>query len=325
MNQEILKKYAHTLLKYGVNLQEDQTLVISVDVENKDFAVIVTEEAYELGAKEVVLNWRCSPIARQRLLHAKESVLERPANWIPEFYKQYIDDKAAFLSLISANPKALEGIPTNRISLQSRNLNKALSFYHTAIMNSSVTWCVASVPTVLWADLLGYEGTDEEKIEQLWATLLQLCRIEGVEPKDTYRHHMAKLRHRCEALNKLDLKALRYTCKNGTDLLLELPEGHIWLGGEESSKDGTIFNANIPTEEVFSAPQYNGVNGIVYSTKPLIYHGNAISDFSFTFKEGKIVDYTAKEGYEVLKELIETDVHLILHASKIVMVYLKKN
>lgn len=307
MNQDTLKKYAHTLLKYGVNLQQDQTLVISVDVENKDFAVIVTEEAYELGAKEVVLNWRCSPIARQRLLHANESVLEKPANWIPEFYKQYIDDKAAFLSLISANPKALEGIPTDRISLQSRNLNKALSFYHTAIMNSSVTWCVASVPTVLWANLLGYEGSDEEKIDQLWATLLKLCRIEGVEPKDTYRHHMAKLRHRCEALNKLDLKSLRYTCENGTDLLLELPEGHIWLGGEESSKDGTIFNANIPTEEVFSAPQYNGVNGVVHSTKPLIYHGNTISDFSFTFKEGKIVEYTAKEGYEVLKELVETD------------------
>ena len=307
MNQEIFKKYAHTLLKYGVNLQQDQTLVISVDVENKDFAVIVTEEAYELGAKEVVLNWRCSPIARQRLLHANESVLEKPANWIPEFYKQYIDEKAAFLSLISANPKALEGIPTDRIALQSRNLNKALSFYHTAIMNSSVTWCVASVPTVLWANLLGYEGTDEEKIDQLWATLLKLCRIEGIEPKDTYRHHMAKLRRRCEALNKLDLKSLRYTCDNGTDLLLELPEGHIWLGGEESSKDGTIFNANIPTEEVFSAPQYNGVNGVVYSTKPLIYHGNTISDFSFTFKEGKIVEYTAKEGYEVLKELIETD------------------
>ena len=307
MNQDTLKKYAHTLLKYGVNLQQDQTLVISVDVENKDFAVIVTEEAYELGAKEVVLNWRCSPIARQRLLHANESVLEKPANWIPEFYKQYIDEKAAFLSLISANPKALEGIPTDRIALQSRNLNKALSFYHTAIMNSSVTWCVASVPTVLWADLLGYEGTDEEKIDQLWSTLLKLCRIEGIEAKDTYRHHMAKLRHRCEALNKLDLKALRYTCENGTNLLLELPEGHIWLGGEESSKDGTIFNANIPTEEVFSAPQYNGVNGVVHSTKPLIYHGNTISDFSFTFKEGKIVEYTAKEGYEVLKELVETD------------------
>ena len=307
MNQDTLRKYARTLLQSGVNLQENQTLVVSVDVENKDFTVIVTEEAYRLGAKEVVVNWRSSPITRQRLLHAKATVLENPANWIPVFYEQYIDDKAAFLSLISANPNALTGIPTERISLQSRNLNKVLSFYHTAIMNSTVTWCVASVPTVLWADLLGYKGTDEEKIDQLWQTLLKLCRIEGIKPKDTYKHHMAKLRHRREALNKLDLKALRYTCENGTDLLLKLPEGHIWQGGEEQSKDGTVFNANIPTEEVFSAPQYNGVNGVVYSTKPLIYQGNTISDFSFTFKEGKIVDYTANEGLDVLKELVETD------------------
>ncbi|SNV65509.1 Aminopeptidase pepS [Veillonella rodentium] len=307
MNQDTLRKYARTLLQSGVNLQENQTLIVSVDVENKDFAVIVTEEAYRLGAKEVVVNWRSSLITRQRLLHAKATVLENPADWIPIFYEQYLDDKAAFLSLISANPNALTGIPTERISLQSRNLNKVLSFYHAAIMNSTVTWCVASVPTVLWADLLGYKGTDEEKIDQLWQTLLKLCRIEDIEPKDTYKHHMAKLRHRREALNKLDLKALHYTCENGTDLLLELPEGHIWQGGEEHSKDGTVFNANIPTEEVFSAPQYNGVNGVVYSTKPLIYQGNTISDFSFTFKEGKIVEYTAKDGLDVLKELVETD------------------
>ena len=94
-----IKKIRPYITKVRRKFQQDQTLVISVDVENKDFAVIVTEEAYKLGAKEVVLNWRCSPIARQRLLHANESVLEKPANWIPEFYKQYIDDKAAFLSL----------------------------------------------------------------------------------------------------------------------------------------------------------------------------------------------------------------------------------
>ena len=95
MNQETLKICTY-LAKVRRKFTRRPNLVISVDVENKDFAVIVTEEAYELGAKEVVLNWRCSPIARQRLLHAKESVLERPANWIPEFYKQYIDDKDAF-------------------------------------------------------------------------------------------------------------------------------------------------------------------------------------------------------------------------------------
>ena len=307
MNQELLRKYARTLLQSGVNLQEKQTLIVSVDVDNKDFAVIVTEEAYQLGAKEVIINWRHTPITRQRLLHADASVLETPAKWIPVYYEQYVEEKAAFLSLISANPKALAGIPTERISLNSRNLNKVLSFYHTAIMNSSVTWCVAAVPTVLWAELLGYEGSDEEKLNQLWLTLLKLCRLNDVEAKETYAHHMAKLRHRREALNALDLKALRYTCENGTDLLLELPEDHIWQGGEEFSKEGIKFNANIPTEEVFCAPQWNGVNGKVVSTKPLIYQGNPISNFSFTFENGKIVDYTAEEGLDILKELIETD------------------
>lgn len=105
----------------------------------------------------------------------------------------------------------------------------------------------------------------------------------------------------------MNLKSLHYTCSNGTDLTVELPTNHIWQGGAEASKDGVIFNANIPTEEVFSAPQYNGVNGVVHSTKPLIYQGNPINNFSFTFKNGKIVDYTAEEGLDILKELIETD------------------
>ncbi len=307
MNRELLRKYARTLLESGVNLQENQTLVVSVDVDNKDFAVIVTEEAYQLGAKEVVINWRHAPIARQRLLYANQEVLETPAKWIPTYYEQYVEEKAAFLSLISANPKALAGIPTERISINSRNLNKVLSFYHTAIMSSTVTWCVAAVPTVLWAELLGYKGSDDEKIEQLWQTLFKLSRIEGVEMKDSFKHHMSRLRKRTEILNNLELKALRYTCENGTNLLLQLPEGHIWQGGAESAKDGTIFNANIPTEEVFSAPQWNGVTGTVVSTKPLIYHGNEINNFSFTFEDGKIVDYRAEIGYDILKELIETD------------------
>lgn len=307
MKEELLRKYARTLLACGVNLQENQTLIVSVDVENKDFALIVTEEAYQLGAKEVVINWRYAPIAKQRLLHAAQEVLETPAKWIPTYYEQYVEEKSAFLSLISANPRALAGVPSERISLQSRNLNKVLSFYHTAIMSSAVTWCVAAVPTVLWADLLGFEGSDDEKIEQLWQTLFTLSRIDGVSEEESFENHMKRLEERTDKLNALDLKALRYTCENGTNLLVQLPEGHLWLGGAEKAKDGTVFNANIPTEEVFSAPQWNGVEGTVVSTKPLIYHGNQISNFSFTFKGGKIVDYSAEEGYDILKELIETD------------------
>ena len=307
IDTNLLKKYAHTLLVDGLNLQKGQALLINVDVDSKDFAVIVTEEAYALGAKDVILNWRHTPITRQRLLHADQSVLENPADWIPVYYRGIVDDKAAVLSLISANPKALAGIPAERISMQSRNLNKALSFYHTEIMSSGLTWCVASVATPLWADLLGYTGTEEEKVDALWNEIFTLCRIANVDEDQTITAHLARLKERTEALNKLNLKSLHYTCPNGTDLTIQLPEGHIWQGGAEASKDGIIFNANIPTEEVFTAPQYNGANGVVHSTKPLIYQGNPIEDLSLTFESGKIVDYKATVGQEVLKELVETD------------------
>ena len=162
IDTNLLQEYARTLLVNGVNLQKNQILVVNVDVDSKDFALILTQEAYSLGAKDVVLNWRHTPITRERLLHADKEVLAHPAKWIPVYYQEWVDQKAAFLSLISANPKALAGIPTDRISLQSRNLNKALSFYHTAIMSSGVTWCVAAVATALWANLLGYNGTEDE-------------------------------------------------------------------------------------------------------------------------------------------------------------------
>ena len=175
IDTNLLKEYAKTLLVNGVNLQKNQILVVNVDVDSKDFALILTQEAYKLGAKDVVLNWRHTPITRERLLHADKEVLAHPAKWIPLYYQEWVDQKAAFLSLISANPKALAGIPTDRISLQSRSLNKALSCYHTAIMSSGVTSCVAAVATPLWANLLGYNGTEDEQVEALWNEIFTLC------------------------------------------------------------------------------------------------------------------------------------------------------
>lgn len=307
METNRLKNYAHALLTTGVNLQKDQTLVINVDVENSDFALIVTKEAYALGAKEVVVNWRSTEIGKERLLHAPEDVLSNPAPWIPTYYQTYVDRGAAFLSLISANPKALAGVPSERIAMQSRNLNKTLAFYHEAIMDSTLTWCVASVATLRWAELLGFTGTDSEKLDTLWSEIFTLCRLENVADEETLPKHLERLGHRTKAMNDYHFKTLHYTCSNGTDLRIDLPKNHLWQGGAEAAKNGTIFDANIPTEEVFSAPQYNGVNGIVYSTKPLIYQGNEINEFHFTFENGKIVDYDAKVGKEHLKHLIETD------------------
>ena len=305
--KENLHQYARLLLQEGVNLQQDQLLVINGDVENKDFVYIVVEEAYALGAKDVHINWRSTITAKSRLTHAKDTVLANPAPWIADMYHHIVDSNACILSLISANPFAYEGVPSEKIALSSRSMSKLTKFYHEAIMDSSLTWCVASVATLTWANLLGYEGTDDEKVNRLWNTIFTLCRMKNVSEDESFSTHLNRLAQRTATLNDLQLVSLHYTCPNGTDLTIALPEGHLWLGGKEASKKGIIFDANIPTEEVFTAPHYAGANGTVYSTKPLIYDGNQLEEFYFTFKDGKVVDYGAKEGKEYLTNLIETD------------------
>ena len=305
--KENLHQYARLLLQEGVNLQQDQLLVINGDVENKDFVYIVVEEAYALGAKDVHINWRSTITAKSRLTNAKDTVLANPAPWIADMYHHIVDSNACILSLISANPFAYEGVPSEKIALSSRSISKLTKFYHEAIMDSSLTWCVASVATLTWANLLGYEGDDDEKINRLWNTIFTLCRMKNVSEDESFSTHLNRLAQRTATLNDLQLVSLHYTCSNGTDLTIALPEGHLWLGGKEASKKGIIFDANIPTEEVFTAPHYAGANGTVYSTKPLIYDGNQIEEFHFTFKDGKVVDYGAKEGKEYLTNLIETD------------------
>ena len=305
--KENLHQYARLLLQEGVNLQQDQLLVINGDVENKDFVYIVVEEAYALGAKDVHINWRSTITAKSRLTNAKDTVLANPAPWIADMYHHIVDSNACILSLISANPFAYEGVPSEKIALSSRSMSKLTKFYHEAIMDSSLTWCVASVATLTWANLLGYEGDDDERVNRLWNTIFTLCRMKNVSEDESFSTHLNRLAQRTATLNDLQLVSLHYTCPNGTDLTIALPEGHLWLGGKEASKKGIIFDANIPTEEIFTAPHYAGANGTVYSTKPLIYDGNQIEEFYFTFKDGKVVDYGAKEGKEYLTNLIETD------------------
>lgn len=307
MNEQLLIDYAQVLIKTGVRLREGQTLVINSEVESYPFIRLLTKEAYACGAKEVVMNWRDGEIGREKLLHAPENVLTNVKPWVPEFFRNYLADDMAVISLVSANPYLLAQVPPKKIAMNTKATRQALKFYQESIMSSKIKWCVASVPTLTWANLLGLEGTDEEKMDQLWHIILELCRIEHVHEDDRFPNHIDRLKERTEALNGMNLKELHFTCPNGTDLKIELPQGHLWMGGAEESTEGEIFCANIPTEEVFSAPSKYGVSGIVYNTKPLSYQGNLIDGFHLVFEKGKVQSFAAKEGEEILKKLLETD------------------
>lgn len=305
--KEKLQAYSHLLLTTGVALKKNQPLVISAEVENADFVHILAEEAYQLGAAEVTVNWRDGFLLKNKLTHASIERLKTVNSWVPEYYHNHLDADSAFISLVSANPELLAEVPSDRIATHSKAMSQTIRFYHEAIMKSENTWCVAAVATELWADLLHLEGSTTEKVNQLWDIILKLCRLRDVSQEEIFPAHLQHLAQRTQTLNELNLVSLHYTCSNGTDLTIEMPDQHIWQGGAEKSKDGILFTANIPTEEVFSAPLRTGVNGVVYNTKPLIYHGNTIDNFCLTFKDGKVVNFTAETGKDILSELLVTD------------------
>jgi len=138
----------------------------------------------------------------------------------------------------------------------------------------------------------------------LWKNIFAAARVGDGNAVDKWGTHVASLKKRVSALNEYRFKALQLKNNAGTDLRMELPENHVWLGGGDVAKDGFPFLPNIPTEEIFSAPKADGVNGTVVGTMPNVFRGNLIEDFSITFKDGKVVSFDAKAGKEHLENMI---------------------
>lgn len=307
MNQKTLENYAHLLVKKGVNIQKNQTLVINSPVECAEFAQIITKKAYEEGAKEVILNWNDELITKLKFLHASDEVFDEYPEWMKVFYLNNAHKDAAFLSIVASNPELLKDVNSKRIVRFQKAASKAIEEYRNQTMSNKISWCISSIPTNAWAKKVFPDVSEDEAKEKLWEAIIKTVRADDKDPITAWEEHISNLSKRSKLLNESNFKMLKFHNKLGTELTVELPVGHIWLGGTEHTPNGVEFIANMPTEEVFTLPKKTGVNGIVYSSKPLNYNGNLIEDFSITFKDGRIVDFKAKTGYETLKSLIGTD------------------
>jgi len=308
MKTEILKKYAALVIRVGVNLQEDQPLVIHAPISCADFVHALTEEAYAAGAYDVAVNWNDEEFAHIRFRQAQaERFREFPA-WRKAFYDDHAARDAAFISIAAENPDIFSDIDPKRLTDASMAAGKALMDYRARLMSNKNTWCVVSVPTTAWACKVFPDCSSEEAVEKLWSAILSAARISGTDdPVSAWHAHIERLQKITAFLNAHDFAELRYQNNLGTDLCIELPKGHIWMGGAEKSAAGTVFAANLPTEEVYTLPKRDGVNGTVVASKPLHYNGNLISGFTLRFHEGKVVEYKAQQGEEHLKELLHTD------------------
>jgi aminopeptidase len=306
MNTEMLKKYAELVVKTGINLQEKQQLLINSPIECASFARMIAEKAYEAGAINVIVDYNDENLALVKYNKAPMETFEKEPTYLALAREELLKEKTAFISISARDPELLSGVDSNKISTLAKTTSKTLKKFSSALMSNEVQWCVASIPTKAWAKKIFPDVSELEAIEKLWNSIFSIVRIDKEDPVAAWNEHLTNLKTRSEYLNKKNFKYLYYKSE-GTDLVVELPEAHIWISGEEDSKDGVKFVANMPTEEVFTLPKRDGVNGYVTSKKPLNYGGNLIDNFKLTIKDGKIVDFTAESGAEILKGLLDTD------------------
>ncbi|MDF2569308.1 MAG: Aminopeptidase 2 [Sporomusa sp.] len=307
MNNKMLEKYAQLVVETGVNIQKGQTLVITTPIECAPFARLIAEGAYQAGARDVIMNWKDELSSKTRFLQAPDEIFDEFPEWQKEFYLSYVRNGAAFVSIAASDPELLKEVNPDRVVRVQKASNNALKEYRERLMSNKNAWCIVSIPTRSWAKKVFPEVSEEEAVEKLWVAILKAVRVDTNDPVAAWQEHSRALKQNMNYLNTHKFKMLHYKNSLGTDLKVELPDGHIWLGGPEHTTEGVQFVANMPTEEVFSLPNKTGVNGTVVSSKPLNYNGTLIDNFSLTFKDGRIVDFKADQGYDVLKKLVETD------------------
>ncbi len=303
-----LKEYARLLVEVGLNVQKGQTLVLSSPVECAEFARLCAGAAYDVGCREVVVQWSDAALTREKYLRAADEVFDEFPEWQTRFLTDYAEAGAARLSVSGADPEALRGVDPERMLRAERASKKPLERYRRLYMSNFVPWCVAAFPVPGWAKKVFPGCPEEEAMEKLWEAVLASVRITGDgKAVERWREHLALLEARKNRLNELRFRSLHYTNSLGTDLTVRLPEDHLWAAGSSVTPKGQVFVPNMPTEEIFTAPLRTGVDGVVRAALPLVEQGNVIEDFSFTVKEGRITEVRAARGEEFLRAAVSLD------------------
>ena len=305
-----IENFAKLAVEFGVNVKEGEDVLINSPIESPELARLITKAAYEKGARLVSVDWRDDTLTRLAFENQDQETLNEVASWKIEKLKyQIADKKSNRISIASEDPDLLKGLDQKKISEAVRENSKATKEFVKYTMNDIVSWLVISVPTTKWAKKVFPDLSEEEAYNKLWEVILDVSRVSDSweETKANWENHIKTLEEKAKYLNDHQFDKVHYESKNGTDLWVKLPKDHIWMSAGSKNAKGDLFIPNMPTEEVFTAPQYDGVDGKLVATKPLVYNGVVINNFEFIFENGKVVDFDAKEGKETLAKMLESD------------------
>ena len=308
MNAKMLWQYARLVVGVGINVQKGQPVMINCPVESAEFARMLTTAAYDAGASDVHINWRDDYCARQHWLHAEDAAFDSVYPW--EVMKRIELAKAGVgvISVAASDPENLKGVDPERLRRYGMAAGRDLKEFSKMQMSNAIPWCVVSVPIASWAKKVFPEVEDEgAAIEMLWEEIFKAVRItEDGDAVAEWRAHCERIEGYAKRMTDYDFAELHYKNSIGTDLRVRMPENHMWLAGGDYCK-GVKFVANMPTEEVFSAPLRTGVDGTLVAAKPLVLNGNVIEGIRFRFENGRIVDIHADKGEETLRAEVELD------------------
>ena len=302
-----LDGYAQLLVRTGCALRKGQELVVQAPVERADFARRVVREAYDAGAGHVTVIWSDDAIARMDYLNVDLAWFEHVPAWKREQLDGLAQAGAAFLFLEGTDPMALDGVDPAKPAAARKASNTECRAFRTGLDFGRNVWCIAGVPVEAWAKKVFPGVSGAEAVYRLWVAILEVARADGDDPQGAWETHNATFEKNKRLLNTAAFDRLHYTSSNGTDLTIGLNRGGIWEGGAGRTQDGTIFFPNMPTEEVYTSPDRMRAEGVVHSVLPLVHAGRIVRDFWLRFEGGRVVDYDAAEGRDVLQHIIETD------------------
>lgn len=305
LNEKTINEYAKLVIKIGVNLQSGQGLEISCPIEKKDFAHALTKAGYLAGASIVRIRWYDEDFEKLNYTYAKTEDLIKIPKWLVDSKNELVEKNFCYVAVSADNPEAFKDISSEKLFAVAKAKSLALKKYSDNIMSNAIRWCIVSVPTKEWAKKVFPSSSDPE--QELSNQIEKAMRLNLSNPIGAWQEHIDKLNERANFLNEQKFSYLLFKNSIGTDLKVGLSQNHVWLCAEEKAKDGLKFVANMPTEEIFTAPHRDRVDGVLKSAMPLCLNGQIIDNFTIEFKKGKIVSFSAEKGYEALKQLIETD------------------
>lgn len=307
-SKEMYHKLARLFVRRGMNVQKGQPVTIKIDVAQHEFADMLIEEAYKAGARYVDVDWRDTKLTECRSLYEKDDTLYDVPDWMIAQIKKKQEDGYCLLNVISISPDALKNADMDRLTQMNIAVSKKTRDLSVYTANNIGQWCVAGIPSKEWAKSVFPDLSEEEAFEKLEEAIFMVSRVdENSDPIENWEKHDAELVEHAKKMTDYAFDSLHFTSELGTDITVGLVKDHIWAGGNGYTQSGILFDPNIPTEEIFCMPDNTRINGIVYASKPLLFAGQKIENFYLKFKDGKVVDFDAKNGKDTLEKLLATD------------------